>query len=138
MAESDFSEKLNHLLADPDALRQIMSIADNMMQKSDSSTAKPPPVISEASDAPYQTQLPEAGRDDFSRSDAQPAFSFSRPDSVGSATVSNPMKAFQNSKHSKRYELLCAIKPCLSNRRAEKFDKMLNLIKIAELFGGRF
>ena len=111
----DFSAKLDQILANPAMLAQIKALADTMT----ANTAKPqetPP------DAPPEPEPPPKEQSPASEvAVALPAL-----------FTPSPMLA-ENLKHTR--ELLLALKPFLDDRRCAKIDKMLSMMRLAEMAG---
>jgi hypothetical protein len=111
--DNDFSEKISALLSDPDALSKIMSVAGSL------GLASPPPQKSEHI-APHDEYKADAVLKNLSS--ASPAGK--------SASLSDTAKSISQSR-----ALLQALKPYLSEERCARIDKILNMMKIAEIMG---
>lgn len=110
----DFSAKLDQILANPAMLAQIKALADTMT----SNTAKPQETPTEA------TPEPEPQKE------ASPAAEVAV--ALPALFTPSPMLA-ENLKHTR--ELLLALKPFLDDRRCAKIDKMLSMMRLAEMAG---
>lgn len=109
----DFSDKLGQILSNPAMMAQIKALADTMTAGEES------PSAAEAVSAA------EAPKEDI------PAVSAERPSVPAFFT---PSPSFEkNMKNT--CALLTALKPFLDARRCEKIDKMLSMIRFAEMAG---
>lgn len=110
----DFSAKLNQLLADPHMLAQIKALADTMTENSQKTETtapiEPPPQASQK-------------QNENISENALPLPVLFTP---------SPMLE-KNLKHTR--ELLLALKPFLDDKRCEKIDKMLSMMRFAEMAG---
>ena len=117
--DNDFSEKLGTLLSDPAALAKIASLAGSLGLSGASAppqaAEKPQKPGGECDACPAKELLPCGG--------APCPF----PKSEG---VSAAAKNISQSR-----ALLVALKPYLSHERCERIDKILGMMKIAEIMG---
>lgn len=103
----DLSARLDSILTDPNMMAQIKALADTMTRGSEpQSTETSPPVPEKAE----KTEVP-----------------FLPSLLSGDASLAKNMK---NTK-----ALLLALKPYLDERRCEKVDKMLQMLRLAEMAG---
>lgn len=117
----DFSSKLDKILSNPAMMAQIKSLADTMTEAegTPASEVSPPPAA-EPSEPPIQEEQekPDA---DIQTETALPA-SFSPAPGLA-----------RNLKNTRA--LLAALKPYLDDKRREKVDKMLSMMRLAEMAG---
>ena len=117
----DFSSKLDKVLSNPAMMAQIKSLADTMTEAegTPASEVSPPPAA-EPSEPPAQEEQekPDA---DIQTETALPA-SFSPAPGLA-----------RNLKNTRA--LLAALKPYLDDKRREKVDKMLSMMRLAEMAG---
>ena len=117
----DFSSKLDKILSNPAMMAQIKSLADTMTETegAPASEVSPPPAA-EPSEPPIQEEQekPDA---DIQTETALPA-SFSPAPGLA-----------RNLKNTRA--LLAALKPYLDDKRREKVDKMLSMMRLAEMAG---
>ncbi len=117
----DFSSKLDKILSNPAMMAQIKSLADTMTEAegTPASEVSPPPAA-EPSEPPAQEEQekPDA---DIQTETALPA-SFSPAPGLA-----------RNLKNTRA--LLAALKPYLDDKRREKVDKMLSMMRLAEMAG---
>ncbi|PWL97303.1 MAG: hypothetical protein DBY04_06640 [Clostridiales bacterium] len=117
----DFSSKLDKILSNPAMMAQIKSLADTMTETegAPASEVSPPPAA-EPSEPPAQEEQekPDA---DIQTETALPA-SFSPAPGLA-----------RNLKNTRA--LLAALKPYLDDKRREKVDKMLSMMRLAEMAG---
>ena len=117
----DFSSKLDKILSNPAMMAQIKSLADTRMEAegTPASEVSPPPAA-EPSEPPAQEEQekPDA---DIQTETALPA-SFSPAPGLA-----------RNLKNTRA--LLAALKPYLDDKRREKVDKMLSMMRLAEMAG---
>ena len=116
--DNDFSAKLGSLLSDPAALAQIASLAGSLGLSGAQSTSPAP----QANEPPHEC-------------DACPAKEVLP---CGGAPCPFPKKeglseAARSIAQSRA--LLTALKPYLSHERCERIDKILSMMKIAEIMG---
>lgn len=115
--ENDLSEKLGAMLADPAMLAKIASIAGNLGLGS-APTAPPPPK-----DEPKPCDTCPA-------KDILPCGGAECPLPAKGGALSGAAKSISQSR-----ALLVALKPYLSAERCERIDKILGMMKIAEIMG---
>ena len=112
--DNDFSEKLGAILSNPEALAKIAGIAGSL-----GLSAPPAPekekAASECDECPAKDLLPCGGA----------PCPFPAKDKVGHAA-----KSIAESR-----ALLSALKPYLSAERCARIDKILGMMKIAEIMG---
>lgn len=117
--DNDFSEKLGALLSNPEALAKIAGIAGSLGLSSAQAPSQPPPKEKEeayeCSSCPMADVLPCGGA----------PCPFPAKDKVSSAA-----KSIAESR-----ALLTALKPYLSSERCARIDKILGMMKIAEIMG---
>lgn len=117
----DFSSKLDKILSNPAMMAQIKSLADTMTEAegTPASEVSPPPAA-EPPEPPIQEEQekPDA---DIQTETALPA-SFSPAPGLA-----------RNLKNTRA--LLAALKPYLDDKRREKVDKMLSMMRLAEMAG---
>jgi hypothetical protein len=114
--DNDFSEKLGALLSNPEALAKIAGIAGSLGLSGMPMTEKAPPKETrECESCPAKEVLPCGGA----------PCPFQGKDTVGSAA-----KSIAESR-----ALLAALKPYLSAERCARVDKILGMMKIAEIMG---
>ena len=112
----DLSEKLSQVLSNPAMMAQIKALADTMTEQSDHAP--------KAEEAPQS--LP------FSAVTNEPVHA--SPEKTELPAFLHPSSAFErNMKNT--CALLTALKPFLDERRCEKIDKMLSMIRFAEMAG---
>ncbi len=111
----DIADKISELLADPDGMNRIMSMAQSLF--SDKTET----------DAPKKEAEPNPNPD----SDSNGGFSLPKDFDIGK--IMGLMSAFNSQKNDRRSELLLALKPHLSQERREKVDKAVKLLKIISL-----
>ena len=115
----DFSSKLDKILSNPAMMAQIHSLADTMTEDGEAKTpppteptqAAPEPEPAAAPESPPQTDTPAA----------MPALFSPAP---------GMEKNIKNTR-----ALLLALKPYLDDKRRDKIDKMLNMLRLAEMAG---
>ncbi len=118
----DFSAKLDQILANPAMLAQIKALADTMT----ANAPKPQEAsVSEPSAAPEPISEPETRPEEKPRTADVPA-------SLPVLFTPSPMLE-KNLKHTR--ELLIALKPFLDEKRCAKIDKMLSMMRLAEMAG---
>ena len=106
----DFSSKLDKILSNPAMMAQIKSLADTMTEDGEAKTP-PPTEPTQAAPEPPQTDTPAA----------MPALFSPAP---------GMEKNIKNTR-----ALLLALKPYLDDKRRDKIDKMLNMLRLAEMAG---
>lgn len=112
----DFSAKLDQILANPAMLSQIKALADTMT----ASASKPTPPPEEPS-PPAPEPSPEPKN---VSTEMQPPLPM----------LFTPSPALEkNLKHTR--DLLIALKPFLDDKRCAKIDKMLSMMRLAEMAG---
>ena len=115
----DFSSKLDKILSNPAMMAQIKSLADTMTEDGEAKTpppteptqAAPEPEPAAAPESPPQTDTPAA----------MPALFSPAPGME------------KNIKNTRALRL--ALKPYLDDKRRDKIDKMLNMLRLAEMAG---
>ncbi len=107
----DFSSKLDEILKNPSMLAQIKALADTMT--AGKAEEPPPEEPSVPPPAPVQTQ---------------PAMEAALP------TLLAPSPSLQKNLTNTR-ALLIALKPFLDDKRCGKIDKMLSMMRLAEMAG---
>lgn len=115
----DFSSKLDKILSNPAMMAQIKSLADTMTEDGEAK-ASPPPPPAQAAAEPEQASAPEAPPQTETPA-AMPALFSPAP---------GMEKNIKNTR-----ALLLALKPYLDDKRKEKIDKMLNMLRLAEMAG---
>jgi hypothetical protein len=113
--DNDFSEKLGALLSDPSAIAKIAGIAGSLGLSGAPSAEKTGESARECASCPAKEILPGGGAPcpfprDGGKSEAAKSIAQSRA-------------------------LLTALKPYLSGERCERIDKILGMMKIAEIMG---
>lgn len=111
--DNDISAKIGALLSDPEALSKIMSVAGSL------GLSSPPPQKSETS-----------GTHGDYKGDAVLKNLSPAPSPGKGASLSDTAKSIAQSR-----ALLQALKPYLSEERCARIDKILNMMKIAEIMG---
>lgn len=110
----DFSAKLDQILGNPAMLSQIKALADTMT----TANARPqPPPPEEPPTPPFPEKKVEAGE----ILSAPPVLFTPSPNLE------------KNLKHTR--DLLIALKPFLDEKRCAKIDKMLSMMRLAEMAG---
>lgn len=112
--DNDFSEKLGAVLSDPDMMAKIKTIAASMNM---------PPK--EKENIPFNNAENIGGNEEIHEQKALPVSNAGIPN-VSSELIKN----ISNSR-----ALLCALKPYLDKERCERIDKILGMMKIAEIMG---
>jgi hypothetical protein len=114
--DNDLSEKLGALLSNPEALAKIAGIAGSLGL---TGASEPPPAqekpTHDCDACPAKEIFPCGGA----------PCPFPKKDGIGSAA-----KSIAESR-----ALLVALKPYLSHERCERIDKILGMMKIAEIMG---
>ena len=108
----DFSAKLDQILQNPAMLAQIKALADTMT----ANAPKPQESVAKESAPPTPTE---------EQAPAEPA-------AVPILFAPSPTLE-KNLKNTR--ELLLALKPFLDNKRCAKIDKMLSMMRLAEMAG---
>lgn len=108
----DFNEKLEQVLANPALLAQIKALADTMTENTEKAQAAAPKQESPA---------PTEPKEDNSYSASLPI-------------LFAPSPALEKNLKNTR-ELLLALKPFLDHKRCAKIDKMLSMMRLAEMAG---
>lgn len=112
--DNDFSEKLNSILADPAMMDKIKNIAGSL-----GASAPPPP--------PKEERREEKGADCENCPRALPC---------GEKTCQLPGKQSELAKNiANSRALLVALKPFLDSDRCARIDKIIGMMKIAEIMG---
>jgi hypothetical protein len=107
----DLSEQLRNMLADPAAMSRVMQIAGSLMGQNAPAQESAPDADAAASPPPMADGLPAA----------------MLPQLLGmlsGAAADDPRAA-----------LLIALKPFLDEKRCAKIDKMLSMMRLAEMAG---
>ena len=119
----DFSQKLNQVLSNPAMMAQIKALADTMTQADPhTQTGSPAPDAAEAA----ESRIP-ANAEDFGSSG-------NSPEKIAVPAFFTPSPSFErNMKNT--CALLNAMKPFLDERRCAKIDKMLSMIRFAQMAG---
>lgn len=105
----DLTQKITSILNDPDSLETIKSIADSLMVDEGKNTPK------QQSSTPDLSQL----------------FSSVTPDQLGG--IMRVVNAFNSKGGDDRAALLLALKPHLSEKRRQKVDKAVKLLKLVSV-----
>jgi len=132
---ADFDEKLNSLLSNPEAMAQIMQMAQNLMggQSSPASSAPEPP--------PAQPPVPPPPSPEAPRRENGPDLSLlSSLGSMDPAFIAKLLPLIQElggSQDSNARRLLFALRPYLKPERQEKVERALQLARLFHL-GRRF
>ncbi len=113
--DNDFSQKLNAILGDPAMMEKIRSIAGSL-----GASSSPPP--------PREERKEDKGTDCASCSRTMPC------GAQALCPVSGERSEFSKSIANIR-ALLTALKPYLDSGRCERIDKILGMMKIAEIMG---
>ncbi|MBQ9745869.1 MAG: hypothetical protein IJW21_03525 [Clostridia bacterium] len=113
--DNDFSEKLGTLLSDPAALAKIASLAGSLGLGGAPAPAQEKKAERECSECPAKEIMPCGGA----------PCPFPKKDGLSDAA-----KSIAQSR-----ALLTALKPYLSSERCERIDKILGMMKIAEIMG---
>ena len=109
----DFSAKLDQILANPAMLAQIKALADTMTAGNAKPQETPP------------AEPPEPTREEKTPSAEQV--------SALPVLFPPPPALEKNLKHTR--DLLIALKPFLDDKRCAKIDKMLSMMRLAEMAG---
>ncbi len=123
MADSELSDRLNRLLSDPNALAGLMNLAGSLMNGAGSSPGASPPGT-----APMGTISSGA-----SPGDTAGAWPAVPPPEI--LPPKNPPDLFRVPSADPRCELLRALKPYLSSRRAERVETMVKILTVLSLSG---
>lgn len=115
----DFSSKLDKILSNPAMMAQIKSLADTMTEEGE--PKNPAPTPEQPASEPEQPPTPEASPQTEAPAAAMPALFSPAP---------GMEKNIKNTR-----ALLVALKPYLDDKRREKIDKMLNMLRLAEMAG---
>ena len=102
----DLTQKITSILNDPESLETIKSIADSLMGDGEKPAQKP-------SQAPDLSQI----------------FNSVTPDQMGG--IMRVMSALNSKSADDRTALLLALKPHLSEKRQDRVDKAVKLLKLA-------
>ena len=138
MADAEFSERLNQLLSNPEALSQILSTAMSLFPSGKASDRREddhPP----SGKADFVQEQESGTASDF-RSERDPVDAL--PVGAFSGLKSGGFDNFGGSKSGDhRCELLRALKPYLRHSRADKVDMMIKVLQVSALtrstFGGK-
>jgi hypothetical protein len=120
----DFSQKLNQVLSNPAMMAQIKALADTMTE-ADTQKEKAEPVR-ESAVLPKESESPakqESAEDADTVRQAVPVPAFFTPSPSFEKNMKNTCT------------LLNALKPFLDERRCAKIDKMLSMIRFAQMAG---
>lgn len=115
----DFSSKLDKILSNPAMMAQIKSLADTMTEDGEPKTPPPTEPVQAASE-PEPVSAPESPPQTDTPA-AMPALFSPAP---------GMEKNIKNTR-----ALLLALKPYLDDKRRDKIDKMLNMLRLAEMAG---
>lgn len=115
----DFSSKLDKILSNPAMMAQIKSLADTMTEDGEAKTP-PPTEPTQAASEPEPAAAPESPPQTDTPA-AMPALFSPAP---------GMEKNIKNTR-----ALLLALKPYLDDKRRDKIDKMLNMLRLAEMAG---
>ena len=115
----DFSSKLDKILSNPAMMAQIKSLADTMTEDGEAK-APPPTEPTQAAPEPEPAAAPESPPQTDTPA-AMPALFSPAP---------GMEKNIKNTR-----ALLLALKPYLDDKRRDKIDKMLNMLRLAEMAG---
>jgi hypothetical protein len=118
---AEFDEKLNHILSNPDAMAQIMQLAQSLGSNSESQTipsqqAEPNPTIS----TPAYTSVSQSS-DPFSSLLGDPSLLLK---------LIPLMQELGGQRDSNARALLCALQPYLKPERQDKIERALQLAKL--------
>lgn len=116
--DGDFGAKLDMLLSNPAMMAQIKTLADTMTGNADATSAPSAPT---SAPSPGSAPVSSAGSESAPPQEAVPAL-FSPSPGLD-----------QNMKNMRA--LLLALKPYLDEKRREKLDKMLHMMRLAEMAG---
>ena len=105
----DLTQKITSILNDPDSLETIKSIADSLMGDEGNNSPK------QQNNSPDLSQL----------------FSSVTPDQLSG--IMRVMNAFNSKVSDDRAALLLALKPHLSEKRRQKVDKAVKLLKLVSV-----
>lgn len=128
-----FSSALNEILSNPQMLSAISSMAERLKDGS----AQP------SESAESENKDKSAQKEDSARSEApssEEAALANAPQGFDFSSVANILGALRGSgktseAQSHRSELLCALKPYLSQSRGDAIDKIIRLTELSSLFG---
>lgn len=104
----DIAQKISELLADPDGISKIKSVAESLF----GDDAKP-------ASTPTPNETDSGG--------------FLLPDGFDISKIMGLMSVFNNQQRDRRSDLLMALKPHLSIQRQERVDKAVKLLKIVSM-----
>ena len=138
MADAEFSERLNQLLSNPEALSQILSTAMSLFPSGKASDRREDDHPPSGKDDFVQEQ--ESGTASDFRSERDPVDAL--PVGAFSGLKSGGFDNFGGSKSGDhRCELLRALKPYLRHSRTDKVDMMIKVLQVSALtrstFGGK-
>lgn len=121
----DFSSKLDKILSNPAMMAQIKSLADTMTEAEEAPAPSP-----EAAPEPAETQSSAPREEELSN---RPADAGAPSEAALPASLSPAPALARNLKNTRA--LLSALKPYLDDKRKEKVDKMLSMMRLAEMAG---
>ena len=131
----DFSSKLDALLSNPAMMAQIKALADTMT--SAGAIEVPPPTEEAVSSPSEEPQLSPEESTPAETATVLPATGGLPPAAMPtlfSPPPGGPPPALEANIRNTR-ALLSALKPYLDDRRRDKIDKMLNMMRLAEMAG---
>lgn len=112
----DFSEKLSQLLSDPESLEKIKNLAGSFMPDSGKAQEKSEPQ------KPHNNSENSASGNGFGIPSLDPQILFKISNIISKANTDNDEKL----------KLLNSIKPYLSDKRAEKIDSAVQILKMSK------
>ena len=116
----DFSSKLDKILSNPAMMAQIKSLADTMTEAEGVASEASPPPAAEPSEPSVQEEQEKPDAD--------------TPTETALPTSFSPAPGLARNLKNTR-ALLAALKPYLDDKRREKVDKMLSMMRLAEMAG---
>lgn len=145
MADAEFSERLNQLLSNPEALSQILNTAMSLFPSGKDSGGRredrDDPIPAGKADFVQEQESEPASRHEF-RPEPKQTSDDALPVGAFSGLKSGGFDNFGGSKSGDhRCELLRALKPYLRHSRADKVDMMIKVLQVSALtrssFGGK-
>ncbi len=121
----DLSAMINKLTEDPETLGKIMNMASSIMGNMNNNDSSPSPSEDSSKIADESSTKTSANADSGENLNLNLDFL---------PTLLNGLGGKQ--KGDSRAALLLALKPYMSNQRAEKIDMMVKAMKLADLAGG--
>ena len=114
---SEFEDRLEAILGNPDAMAQIMSLAQNLGGTSQSETPTPPP-------ADLPPGLP-----------SDPGTLFGMLGDLDPQMIQEGMKLFSqlSAANDERTALLCSLKPFLKEERYAKMDRAIQIARLSRV-----